>query len=113
MRKAMVTRTVLSTRVNALCLDVESAEPMNQEFNLSGVYGKTTKDENGNKTFEVDEKKLLKACQKAFDTDAVKVVHIVDSEVVENLYGMDENEFLARAVQLDPNTRKPIEDSEE
>lgn len=94
MRKAMVTRTIESTRVNALCLDIKTAEPMNKEFNLSGTYK--------------DESKLLKAVQKAFDTDDLKVVHIVDSEVVNTLYGMYENDFLANAMELDPETRKPI-----
>lgn len=90
----MVTRTIESTKVNALCMDIQSAEPMNKEFNLSGTYK--------------DEAKLLKAVQKSFDTDALKVVHIVDSEVINTLYGMDENEFLAHAVVLDPTTRKPV-----
>lgn len=90
----MVTRTIESTRVNALCLDIQTAEPMNKEFNLSGTFK--------------DEAKLLKAVQKAFDTDDLKVVHIVDSEVINTLYGMDENDFLAHAVELDPKTRKPI-----
>lgn len=98
MRKAMVTRTIESTRVNALCLDIQTAEPMNKEFNLSGTFK--------------DESKLLKAVQKAFDTDELMVVHIVDSEVVNTLYGMDENEFLAHATELDPKTRKPISTDE-
>lgn len=95
----MVTRTIESTRVNALCLDIQTAEPMNKEFNLSGTYK--------------DESKLLKAVQKAFDTDELKVVHIVDSEVINTLYGMYENDFLAHAMELDPKTRKPVDADEE
>lgn len=104
----MITRTIESTRVNALCMDVNTAEPMNKEFNLSGTFKKKVKDEDGNKTETIDEKKMLKALQKEFDTDSFKVVHIVDHEIIETLYGMPEQDFLSQAKVLDPETRQPI-----
>lgn len=93
-RKRMVTRTIESTKVTTLALDVTTSEPCNKTYNLSGVYD--------------SEAKLLKAVQKAYDTDILKNVHVVSTEKVETIYGMDENQFLALAVELDPVTRKPI-----
>ena len=93
-RKRMVTRTIESTKVTTLALDVTTSEPCNRTYNLSGVYD--------------NEAKLLKAVQKAYDTDTLKNVHVVSNEKVETIYGMDENQFLALAVELDPVTRKPI-----
>lgn len=93
-RKPMITRTILSTKVVTLALNVETSEPSNATYNLSGTYK--------------DERKLLKAVQNAFDTETLKNVHIVSSEQVETLYGMDENDFLKYAVELDPKSRKPI-----
>lgn len=97
-RKRMVTRTIESTKVTTLALDVTTSEPKNMTYNLSGVYD--------------NEAKLLKAVQKAFDTDVLKNVHIVSHETIETIYGMDENTFLAQAVVLDPVTRKPLEQAE-
>lgn len=93
-RKRMVTRTIESTKVTTLALDVTTSEPQNKTYNLSGVYD--------------SDAKLLKAVQKAFDTDVLKNVHIVSHETIETIYGMDENAFLAQAVVLDPVTRKPL-----
>ena len=98
-RKRMVTRTIESTKVTTLALDVTTSEPQNMTYNLSGVYD--------------NEAKLLKAVQKAFDTDTLKNVHIVSHEKIETIYGMDENTFLAQAVVLDPVTRKPINQTTE
>lgn len=98
-RKRMVTRTIESTKVTTLALDVTTSEPQNMTYNLSGVYDNDTK--------------LLKAVQKAFDTDVLKNVHVVSHETIETIYGMDENTFLAQAVVLDPVTRKPLTDSAE
>lgn len=98
-RKRMVTRTIESTKVTTLALDVTTSEPQNMTHNLSGVYD--------------NDAKLLKAVQKAFDTDVLKNVHIVAHETIETIYGMDENVFLAQAVVLDPVTRKPLGQSAE
>lgn len=95
-RKPMITRTIESTQVTAICLDTVTVEPSNKTFNITGTYK--------------DDKKLLKALQTAYDTEDFKVVKIVDKQVVETLYGMDANFFLDHAVRLDPQSRKPIED---
>lgn len=94
-RKPMVTRTIVTTKVNVLCLDIKSAEPFNKSVTLPRKYK--------------DEKKLLKKVEEVVNTDEVKAVHIVDMEEVETLYGMTEQDFITNATVLDPATRKEIE----
>lgn len=94
-RKPMVTRTITTTKVNVLCLDVVSAEPFNKQVILPRTYK--------------DEKKLLKKVEEVVNTDEVKAVHIVDKSEVETLYGMTEQNFIDNAVVLDPETRKALE----
>ena len=94
-RKPMVTRTITTTKVNVLCLDVESAEPFNKVVTLPRTYK--------------DSKKLLKAIEELINNDTVKAVHVVDKEEVETLYGMTEQDFITNATILDPATRKEIE----
>ena len=94
-RKPMVTRTIVTTKVNVLCLDIQSAEPFNKVVTLPRTYK--------------DEKKLLKKVEEVVNTDDVKAVHIVDKKEVETLYGMTEQDFITNATVLDPTTRKEIE----
>ena len=93
-RKPMVTRTIVTTKVNVLCLDIKSAEPFNQTITLPRTYK--------------DEKKLLKKVEEVVNTDDVKAVHVVDKEEVETLYGMTEQDFITNATILDPTTRKVL-----
>lgn len=94
-RKPMVTRTIVTTKANVLCLDIKSAEPFNKVVTLPRTYK--------------DEKKLLKKVEEVVNTDDVKAVHVVDKEEVETLYGMTEQDFITNATILDPTTRKEIE----
>ena len=94
-RKPMVTRTIVTTKVNVLCLNINSAEPFNKVVTLPRTYK--------------DDKKLLKKVEEVVNTDEVKAVHVVDKEEVETLYGMTEQDFITNATVLDPSTRKEIE----
>lgn len=98
-RKPMVTRTIITTKVNVLCLDIQSAEPFNKVVTLPRTYK--------------DDKKLLKKVEEVVNTDDVKAVHIVDKEEIETLYGMSEQDFIDHATILDPATRKEAEAEEE
>lgn len=89
-KKPMVTRTITTTRANVLCVDVEQGEP----FNQSVVVPRTYK----------DEKSLMKAVKSQIETDTIKAVHVVDTEVLETLYGMDEQDFIAHAMVLSPRS---------
>ena len=94
-RKPMVTRTIITTKVNVLCLEIQSAEPFNKVVTLPRTYK--------------DDKKLLKKVEEVVNTDDVKAVHIVDKEEIETLYGMSEQDFIDHATILDPATRKEAE----
>lgn len=97
-RKPMVTRTIITTKVIVLCLDVNSAEPFNETVTLPRTYK--------------DDKKLLKSVEEVINTDTVKAVHIVDKKEIETLYGMTEQDFINSAKVLDPATRKEAETAE-
>ena len=87
-RTPMVTRTIVTTKAVIMCLDVEAGEPFNKEVTLPRTYK--------------DEKALLKKVKPLVETDTVKAVHVVDTEEVETLYGMTEQEFIENAQILPP-----------
>lgn len=84
----MVTRTVTTTAADCMCLDVINAEPINKRFIMSGTY-------------ESDEK-LLKAVRKLHETEELKIAAVVNTEIINALYGMDEADFLNMAKILPP-----------
>lgn len=94
-RVPSVTRTITTTKVNALCIDLETTEPFNKVVVLPRTYK--------------DSKKLDKALAELINNDTTKFVHAVGTEEVETLYGMTEQEFINSAKILDKETRKPIE----
>lgn len=85
-RKPQITRTFKTHRITALCLDITTAEPQNVTVTLPRVLN--------------DEKKTMAAVKAAIETDTLKAVSIVDSVVVEQLYTMDEDFFLAHATPV-------------
>lgn len=86
MKKPMVTRTILTTEVTVLCLDLIKAEPFNMTVTLPRTYK--------------DEKAMMKKVSAIIDTDEVKAVHVVDTKVNETLYGMTEEQFISMAEVL-------------
>ena len=87
-RTPQVTRTIQTTKVNVLCLNIKEGSPFNQTVVLPRTY----KDDNH----------MLKAVEKVINTESVKAVHIVDSVVEETLYGMSEQKFIELATILPP-----------
>lgn len=87
-RIPMVTRTIQTTTANVLCLNIKEGEPFNKEVVLPRTYK--------------DEKSMMKVVENMINTDEVKAVHIVHTEVNETLYGMTEQEFIASARVLPP-----------
>lgn len=96
-RARKVTRTISSTKVIVMCVDTETATVSNYEVEIAGVYS--------------DEKKLMKAVTKVVETETLKPVSIVSTEVIETLYGMDEHKFIEMAEVLPPRDKK--EDTDE
>lgn len=95
MRKPMVTRTIISTQVTALCVNPQTAKTFEQEFVLTGKIA--------------DKDKALKKLSKLYNTNDCTIVAIRELKEVNELYGMDEVDFIAGAKILDPATRKIIE----
>lgn len=91
-REPMVTRTITATKIVALCINIDTAEPFNKEVTLSGTFK--------------DEKSMMKAAEKILNTEVEKTVHIVSSEEIETLYGMTEQEFIQKAKVLPPRPKK-------
>lgn len=95
-RKPMVTRTIVTTNVKVMAVEVPTGATKQVELTLPRTYK--------------DEKKLLKTIQDSFDTDEIKHVHIISKEEVETLYGMSELKFIENSTILDNETRKPVEE---
>lgn len=98
-RTPMITRTIVTTKVNVMCLDVEAGEPINKCVTLPRTYK--------------DEKKLLKVVKELIETDSLKAVHIVDKTEVETLYGMTEQEFIGHAKVLPPRGKNVTNETSE
>ena len=91
-KKPMITRTIQTTEVTVLCMNIQQGEPFNKDVTLPRTYKDNTA--------------MLKAAAAIIDTDGVKAVHIVRSEVKETLYGMTESDFIANAVILPARSNK-------
>lgn len=98
-RTRKVTRTISSTKVIVMCVDTQTAVVDNHEVTIAGVYP--------------DEKKLMKTVSKEVETATLKPVSIVSKEVVETLYGMDEQKFIEMAEVLPPRDKKENTDEVE
>lgn len=96
-RTPQVTRTIQTTKVNVLCLNIKEGQPFNQTVVLPRTYK--------------DDKHLLKAVEKVINSDDVKAVHVVDTVVEETLYGMSEQKFIELASVLPP--RKSTDNEED
>ena len=88
MARNMVTRTIVSTEVNALCLNLITAEPYNEVFALAGTYK--------------DNAKIKRIIEKSFNNDEHVIAHIVSVVPKETLYGMTEQKFMENADILPP-----------
>jgi hypothetical protein len=91
-RVAQVTRTITTTEVNVLCLELVKVEPFNKDLILAGTFK--------------DQKALMKAVSAQVDNEAQKAVTIVSSKEVETLYGMTEEEFISVAKVLPAREKK-------
>lgn len=97
-RARKVTRTISATKVVVMCVNTETAVVENYEVTIAGVY--------------TDEKKLMKAVTKEVETETLKPVSVVSSEVIETLYGMDEQKFIEMAEVLPPRDKKEADENE-
>lgn len=75
-----ITRTIKITQVTALMLNVETAEPFNETFNLEGTYK--------------NDEAILKALKKEYEDEVCRVVHIVATEVITKKLSMPVQRFV-------------------
>ena len=87
-RQPQVTRTITTTTVTALCLDLADQKPYEIVYILSGHYRNTAQ--------------LQKALEREVNDDRHKVVHIKDYTEQQALYGMSDQEFIKHAKPLPP-----------
>lgn len=87
-KEKMVTRTVVKTNCEVMCMDTTNAEVVVKDFTIGGKFD--------------GEKDLLKTCQKLFDTDTFKLVKVSEYSEDEVLLGMPESKFIELAEVLPP-----------
>lgn len=87
-RVPMVTRTIVATKANVMCLDVQAGEPCNKVVTVPRTYK--------------DDEALMKKVRPLLETETLKAVHIVGKEEIETLYGMTEQDFIEHAEVLPP-----------
>ena len=96
-RKPMVTRTFETMNVEVMTVDITTQKVSNTICTLSRVID--------------DNNKLEKAVREQFNGNE-KFVAIVNKTIESKLYGMSESDFLKYAVELDPETRKALENED-
>lgn len=96
-RKRMVTRTIEQTTAKVMTLNVVTAEVTITPYTISG---------------ELTGDVLLKALQDTYQTDTMKLVHVLGSTVESVLYGMEEEEFIKLAKVL-PKRYVTVSESED
>lgn len=96
-RIPMVTRTIITTKVTVLCLDIQSGEPCNKTITVPRTYK--------------DDPSLMKVVRPMIETEALKAVHVVDKQEIETLYGMTEQEFIEKATLLPPRKNTETEET--
>lgn len=89
-RVPQVTRTIATTNVTLMMVDTTAGEVYNKDVILPRTYE--------------DDKAVLKAAKKLYDSEEHKVVQVVRTSVAETLYGMSEADFIAHAKVLPPRS---------
>lgn len=92
-RERMITRTILVTDCEVMCVDTVSAGVTIETYSLSGE--------------EYTTETALKAL-KRFETETKKVVSVQTIKTHTEMYGMKEIDFIKMASRLNPETRKEI-----
>lgn len=95
-RERAVTRTINAIEVTAICMDITTMETSEEVLSLTGDVPNNDQ--------------IMKKLRKLYETETYKVVAVKDIATTEKLFGMPEVEFLKYAKELDPETRKPLND---
>lgn len=84
-RKRMVRRTYKKVKVTTLNLNIETAEPYNETYELIVIDNK---------------KDIISLLKAEHETDTEKIVSVISSEEGTVLYGMDEESYIKNAEVL-------------
>lgn len=95
-KEKLVTRTISVSNIEAMCLNVETAEVTITNFRIVG----------GNHTADT----ALKALRKKHDTETFKVVAIRTIDTSDRLFSMPESVFIANATESDPRGTAPSDE---
>lgn len=82
-KEKLITRTIRTTKATVLFTNVKEKTTFEQDVTVADVYDDTDK--------------LLKVVANVANTEDTRAVAILSSEVVETLYGMEENAFIKGA----------------
>ena len=95
----MVTRTVIGTVATVKAINLATDAISTEQVMLSRTFDEGATD------------KVKKACEKvlAVSRPDMAVVAVLNYARDEKLYGVEESIFMANAVELDKETRKPLE----
>lgn len=94
-RTRMVTRTIVGTKCNVMCVNTDTAQIEYKDF-IIGILAK-------------DDIIALKVLKQDYENESLKIVRVETMEKYEKCYGMLESEFLNYAKELDAKTRKILE----
>lgn len=97
-RERMVTRTVVVTVAEVMCLDVTTAQVEIKDIEISG-------------SFDTKES-ILKSIKKLHETDTYKCVAVQEVTEKEVLYGMKEIDFIRLAKVLPPRNANSTENDD-
>ena len=93
----MITRAVDGTKATVKVVSKATNEIFTKEVVLS-------------KDYTDDSKKLFKECVKALSNDEdLVIINIENVEKVHKLFGLDVAKYMELAIELDPETRKPLQ----
>lgn len=93
----MITRAVDGTKATVKVVSKATNEIFTKEVVLS-------------KDYTDDSKKLFKECVKALSNDEdLVIINVENVEKVHKLFGLDVAKYMELAIELDPETRKPLQ----
>ena len=91
-KEKLITRTFVITQATVMALNIETAEPSTETYEMLGIY-------------KTDEE-LLKAVKELYDTDKDKAVAVTAKTEIEELRGITESAFLANSLVMPAREKK-------
>lgn len=98
-KERMVTRTIESYKVTALCVDIPSEECYDREYNMDITWRKDKPE------------KALEQLRAMWETSRTAIAKIKKVETEKKLYGMSEEQFMQIAVELPPRSASEENDN--